>query len=155
MVYQWKSGARIRGNPQKSGELFERLAASEEGLTAATLLEASKPVDAPLHDDFTWDDSEAAHEWRLHQSRNFINALVVVPVQQTEEKQEPQRAFFITTEAHKYEPITAIVQEQSKYDALLIQAFRELTAFRKKYESLKELQPVFEASIAVMSKESL
>ena len=37
MVYEWKSGTRIKANAQESGELFEKLSATEEGLTAETL----------------------------------------------------------------------------------------------------------------------
>ena len=46
-AYKWKSGARIKGDAQASGELFEKLAATEEGLTAETLLQANKPNSAP------------------------------------------------------------------------------------------------------------
>ena len=146
-AYQWKSGARIKGDAQASGELFEQLAATEKGLTAETLLEANKPKSAPLHNDYEWNDKKAAHEWRLHQSRNFIHSIVTVEVQEDQNaaQAEPLRAFFITTEKHKYEPLTAIVEEQSKYDRLLETALSELLAFKRKYEALTELQPVFDA----------
>lgn len=146
-AYKWKSGARIKGDAQASGELFEKLAATEEGLTAETLLEANKPKSAPLHNDYEWSDKKAAHEWRLHQSRNFIHSIVTVEVQEDQNtaQPEPQRAFFITTEKHKYEPLAVIVKEQSKYDRLLETALSELLAFKRKYEALKELQPVFDA----------
>lgn len=157
MVYQWKSGSRIKGNAQKSGELFEQLAATEEGLTAETLLTANIPENAPLHGDYEWEDSAAAHQWRLHQSRNFINSLVTVVQEDTEEEEKPApvRAFFITTEESKYEPIGAIVKEQTKYDRLLDTAFRELQAFRRKYESLKELKAVFDAINQAMADKYL
>ena len=146
-AYKWKSGARIKGDAQKSGELLEQLAATEEALTAETLLEANKPKSAPLHNDYEWSDKKAAHEWRLHQSRNFIHSIVTVEVQEDQNtaQPEPQRAFFITTEKHKYEPLAVIVKEQSKYDRLLETALSELLAFKRKYEALKELQPVFDA----------
>ena len=66
MVYQWKSGSRIKGNAQESGELFEQLSKTEEGLTARTLLEANRPESAPLHNDYEWNNDIAAEEWRLH-----------------------------------------------------------------------------------------
>ena len=146
MVYEWKSGSRIKADAQKSGELFEQLSASENGLTAETLLEANKPKSAPLHDEYEWNDKKAAHEWRLFQSRHFINSIVTVQVQEDESKPaEPIRAFFVTTEKSKYEPLHAIVKEQSKYEKLLDTALSELIAFKRKYEYLKELQPVFDA----------
>lgn len=152
MVYQWKSGSCIKANPQAAGEQMEMLAASESGLTAETLLEASKPEDAPLHNDYEWNDTKAAVNWRFHQSRHFMISLVTVHVDEssTDEHAEPLivRAVFPTGQS-RYEPLTAIVKEQSKYDKLLETAFRELQSFKKKYETLKELQPVFDAIAAI------
>lgn len=146
-AYQWKSGSRIRADAQASGELMERLAASEEGLTAKTLLEANKPKSAPLHDYYEWNDVVAAEEWRLHQSRNAINSIIRCDVKSTDEigDEQPVRAFFITTESNCYDSIQAIVQDEDKYSVLLRQAYAELTAFQRKYEALKELTPIFEA----------
>ena len=77
MVYDWKAGSRIKADPQRSGEMFELLAKTEDGLTAETLLEANRPKGTPLHDDYEWDDDVAAESWRLHQSRHFLNSLTV------------------------------------------------------------------------------
>lgn len=152
MVYQWKSGSCIKANPQAAGEQMELLAASESGLTAETLLEESKPEDAPLHNDYEWNDTKAAVNWRIHQSRHFMNSLVTVHVDDssTDEQAEPLivRAVFPTGQS-RYEPLSAIVKEQSKYDKLLETAFRELKSFKNKYETLKELQPVFDAIAAI------
>ena len=153
MVYQWKSGARIKGNAQEAGELFEQLSATPEGLTAKTLLEANKPEEAPLHSDYEWDDTVAAEEWRLHQSRHFLNSIAIVTQISEEEEPELVRAFHIVTEAHKYEPIEAIIKEPTKYEALLSNALAELTAFQNKYSTLKELTPIFRAIMEVKQHE--
>ena len=44
-----------------------------------------------------------------------------------------------------FQPISVIVQEPTKYDRLLENAYRELESFRKKYEVLTELKSVFDA----------
>ena len=38
------------------------------------LSEASNPK-SPLHDQFTWDDTAAAHQWRLSQARELIRSV--------------------------------------------------------------------------------
>lgn len=148
MVYQWKSGSCIKANPQAAGEQMEMLAESEEGLTAESLLEANKPKNAPLHNEYEWSNAKAALAWRLQQSRHLMNSIVTVQVEesQTEEQTEPTivRAFFPTGQK-LYEPLHVIVKEQSKYEKLLETAYRELRSFKKKYETLKELHPVFDA----------
>lgn len=154
MVYQWKSGSRIKGNAQESGELFERLSETKEGLTARTLLEANRPESAPLHNDYEWNNDIAAEEWRLHQSRHFLNSIVILaPTTAENEQLEPVRAFHITTEESKYEPITAIVQNPTKYEALLNSAISELKAFERKYNTIKELKPVMQAIMEITNNE--
>ena len=63
----------------------------------------------------------------------------------TETEETSVRAFFITTEASKYEPLTAIVENKSKYETLLSAAKSELKSFKNKYNTLKELTTVMQA----------
>lgn len=152
MVYQWKSGSHIKANAQQAGEQFERLAQTEDGLTPESVLNANRAEGTPLHDSFEWDDTSAAEKYRLNQARHFIRCIcnVVESENPDEAKAEPQRAFYITTEVSRYEPIEAIIQNQTKYEKLLNTALSEFLAFKRKYESLKELQPIFEAAESVM-----
>ena len=148
MVYEWKSGTRIKADAQECGEMFEKLSETEEGLTAETLLEANKPETAPLHNEYEWNDSKAAHEWRLQQSRHFINS-IAIKVLTKDEEEIAVRAFHITTEKSCYESITAIITEKDKREALLASALSELNAFKRKYELLTELTPIFKAIMEV------
>lgn len=145
MAYKWKTGSRVKADPQAVGEQFEQLALTHEGLTAKSLLEANRPVEAPLHNDYEWIDAVAAEQWRLHQSRHFINSLTVCITSDTDDEPIQTRAVFITTESHKYEPIQAIIKEPDKYAKLLESALTDLDAFRKKYQVLSELESVFKA----------
>jgi hypothetical protein len=46
--------------------------------TPEEVIEAARPADSPLHSRFTWDDSEAAHQWRLMQARNLLRISIVI-----------------------------------------------------------------------------
>lgn len=144
-AYKWKSGSRIKGDAQKSGELFEKLSQTEEGLTAKTLLEANRAEGTPLHDDYEWIDEIAAEKWRLHQSNHFLNCILVVFVNTETQEKQATRAVHITTEEHKYEHIECILKNPDKYHVLLKNAKAELETFKQKYNTLKELMPVFKA----------
>lgn len=144
MVYDWKAGSRIKADPQKSGEMFELLAKTEDGLTAETLLEANRPKGTPLHDDYEWDDDVAAESWRLHQSRHFLNSLTVCLFAEGADQPIQTRAVHITTETHKYEPIALIIKQEDKYAKLLEKAKSDMFAFKQKYEILTELKPIFD-----------
>lgn len=140
MVYQWKSGARIRADAQLAGEMCMKLA-DEGRLTAKDLLDESRPVDAPLHDEFEWDDSLAAESWREHQARNIINSLLIVP-----EKSEPVRGFFKIEQAERnYHSVTAILSRKDTAQRLFDNAMRELMAFQRKYQALEQFNEVWQA----------
>lgn len=140
MVYKWKTGAVIGISAQIAGEECERLAA-EGRLTAKDLLDDNRPKDAPLHKAFEWDDAIAAEKYRTDQAAHIIRSVVVVP--ETEDR-EPTRAFF-TVERKVYEPVKIVISDDRKRAKLLEIAYKELTAFRRKYKSLSQLTPIFDA----------
>lgn len=140
MIYQWKAAARCKADPQKAGEICEQLSATG-GLTAARLVEVSRPEDAPLHDEFEWDDAKAANAYREDQARYIIRCLCVAP--ETTEK-EPVRAFF-KLDAPTYTDITTICRNEDSLTALKLKALEELRAFERKFSCIRELQPIFDA----------
>lgn len=141
MVYQWKGAACIKADAQQAGLVCEQLEQTG-GLTAKRLLDASRPQDAPLHDEFEWNDTEAAEKYREQQARHIINSLTIVV-----DEQLVTRAFVnIRTVGSSYESISIIVQQEDKYAALLDQCKKELQAFLKKYNSIKELAPIADAA---------
>lgn len=143
MIYQWKSGARIRADANAAGAQFEALEKSV-GLSAETVLDANRPEDAPLHDEFEWQDDIAAEEWRKHQARHLINCICIT-AESEDEPEAPVRAFFKTTESREYENLQTIITHADKRRALLETALRELTAFERKYHTIEALTPVFRA----------
>lgn len=142
MVYQWKIGSLAKVSADVAGRECERLAATSEGLTPDTLLDASRDAAAPLHGCFTWDDAVAGEAYRRIEARQIINALIIEP---DVEHKEPVRAFFRVQDVQTFEPTSVILREQDKRAALLATALRELAAFRRKYQQLDELADIFAA----------
>lgn len=140
MVYQWKKASYIKADANVAGQMCEQLEQTV-GLTAKSLLDANRPKEAPLHGEFEWDDSKAAEQYREQQARHIINCLCVKPERSD---QEPVRAFF-TISQPSYESISVILQSAEKHSSLLDLALKELNAFKAKYNTLTQLEPVFEA----------
>lgn len=140
MVYKLKPGSHIKADAQVAGEMCERLA-SENRLTAKVLVDENRPVDAPLHDEFEWDDAIAAEAYREEQARHIIQCIIKV-----EEDVAPVRAFFnIEKASPEYKHIDVILKTEDDTTKLLKTAFGELRAFQKKYARLQQLTPVFKA----------
>jgi hypothetical protein len=60
------------------GDELSRIEAAHGVIDPHRVLDLSRPVDAPLHGCFEWDDDIAAEKWRLEQSRNLIRSVEVV-----------------------------------------------------------------------------
>lgn len=140
MVYQWRVGYNFKADPGKAANVMNKLARDGQ-LNAENLIEVSKPKDAPLHDDFEWDDTKAAENWRKQQGRCMINSLLMIPEEtDKEEAKEPIRAFFKVAhvDSAQYESTTILIRTQNGRDALRDQAQKELNSYRQKYRTVLE-----------------
>jgi hypothetical protein len=104
---------------------------------------AANPETA-LHGAFTWDDSEAAHQWRLQQARQLIRVAVVV-LPGTERTK--YRAFVSLKEDRYdnggYRVLAEVLGDKTLREVLLAEAKLEMQTFMAKYEKLTELAGVF------------
>ena len=160
MIYKYKHGARIRTHAQVAGEVCASLEERGE-LTPKSLVDVSRPEDAPLHDEFEWDDSKAAEAYRETQASYIIRSIEVVP----EQTEHEVRAFVSVpneptmddgeddaTEGavppkprQQYRSVDVVMRSADGRKTVLAQAFRELASFRRKYVGLTELADVFAA----------
>jgi predicted transcriptional regulator len=141
MVYQWKTIAGIKADANEAGRQFEQLEKTV-GVTPQTVLDANRAEDTPLHNEFEWDDDIAAENYRLHQAGQLIRMLCVKPTTETKDS-TPIRAYIRMEDS--YENIGVVVSVKEKRELMLERAKNELKAFKAKYNTLKELKPVFDA----------
>lgn len=143
-TYEYRVRGLQKAPAQVAGEIMEQLEQSEAGLSPASLLDASRDENAPLHNEFEWDDAKAAEEYRLNQAGQIIRNVYRVTVETQE--QAPVRAFVPTGERQNaYVSIaTALTNEQWRKN-LLEQAKRDMQAFSAKYRNLDELSEVLNA----------
>jgi hypothetical protein len=143
---------------QKVISVLKKLYKQNDGiLTAETVIEAAKPSDSPLHSWFTWDDTEAAHQWRLHQARMMLR--VVVQMLPSKHGEETNRIFVSLSPDRQlggggYKTMVDVLSDDEMRNQLLEDAIEDMKRFRQKYQQLKELSDVFEAMNAVETKKS-
>lgn len=136
---KWSIERLHKGDAQKCYDECQTL--SE--VTPENVLEKAKDESTELHKCFEWDDSVAGEKYRLIQARQIIQHFVIV---QEEKKDAPKiRQYQITTTKNVYEPTKVFIQKPDEYAALLERALRELEAFKRRYETLAELEQIFEA----------
>ena len=151
MGYMFKKGSQFKTPADVAGKICHQLE-ENGGLTAKRLLGVSRPEDAPLHDEFLWDDTEAAEKYREHQAAHIIRCIVITP---ETPKREPVRAFINVSDnntmdtGRSYRSLNVVLQETTLRDQMLTQALKELRNFEVKYATLTELAHVFDAIHAV------
>lgn len=146
MIYEWKPGSRFKVDANTAGAVCGQLEAAGN-LTAKSLLDASRPEDAPLHSEFEWDDSVAAEKFREDQARSIIRHLVV---RLDEKPDTPVRGFFQIRQAEQsYTNVNVILAQRDLRSELIQQALEEMAAFQRKYGTLTELAMIFEATAKV------
>ena len=141
-VYQWKHGSRIKGDAQAAGEVCAQLE-RKCSLTPASLVQASRNEDAPLHGMFEWRDEIAAEKYREVQAGYIIRSVEVV----AEGDSKPVRAFVALeiTGTSGYTSTEVALAAMDTREIVLENALRELREFERKYARLKELAGVIAA----------
>jgi hypothetical protein len=129
---------------------LKRIAKCNGGvLTAEAVVEAARNVHNPLHSSFTWDNTEAAIKWRLHQARNIILRVKVEVANVKRQTLVIREWASLTPDREQdgggYREVVRIMRCEDKRAQLLADALAELERIREKYQVLGELADVFAA----------
>ena len=152
MAVSWVKGSRFKADPNVAKAVMDQLSA-EGRLSPAELVEVSRPEDAPLHNEFEWDDKVAAQLWREKTGQIMIASIVVT--EDGKKETQPVRAYFnIERGTHEYIPTEVIYSDEAKRTRLLDIAKRELVSFKVKYQTLTELAGLMNAIDEVLKEET-
>ena len=131
---------------------LDRVCAANGGVLRCADVVAEAESDAsPLHNYFQWDDSKAAHAYRLWQARELI---VSVTVQLKGAKRRAQVFVSLKTDRGDggYRRLVEVLQDSEMRAQLLTDALEDLRLFEAKYRRLKELVPIFRAARRLRKK---
>jgi hypothetical protein len=106
------------------------------------VVEAAADPLSPLHKFFEWDDSEAAHQWRLVQARKLVVRVVV-----RDASHKPARMNVIIQRAdgskgQGYIPTERAVNDEELCTQLMHDAKRALIAYRTRLAPFERAQDV-------------
>jgi hypothetical protein len=112
-----------------------------------------------LHSEFEWDDRKASAEYRLWQARTVIRVAVTV-LPSPHSSDEPVRAYVsIVSDRVRpgggYRALADVMSSEEQRAELLNEAIGEVKRWRRKYERLKELVPIFRAIDRVEQKQDV
>lgn len=140
---------------EKAAKELDRIAEKNNGkLTPGIVLTwAEMHPTTALGRQFCWDDGKAAHKYRIEQAARLIRLRVtVVEVPKKNERiyVNVRKYVSLSTErkTHEntvYRETESVVNKPETRSIMLADAISELAAFQRKYITLSELKPVFDA----------
>ncbi len=148
MIYQWRPGFSWKVDPQVAGQRFADLVEEADGtLTASMIVDDARPATSPLHNDFEWDDSVAANEWREHTARMMIASVVVVNVREPEPGEKrvmPVRAFVNVRQEDRrgYTTTARVVTDKELFKQLVDDILGSINSYRMKLAAFKEYSQI-------------
>lgn len=139
--FNWKMASLLRGvDPKVAYEEVERIKNKYSGeLTAEVLLKESRPVNAVLHSCFNWNDSDAAHRYRLGQAKELLQNIQVNVVSDGEAKKV--RVYEVVKHQDGkgvYKNIETFTSDDM--DFIRLQVMKSITNYRNKLSVYKEFQ---------------
>ncbi len=137
MEVKWKF-MNYRADPNKA---YEEISSLKE-ITPQNVVDLARNEDSVIHNDFEWNDTVAGEKYRNIQARQMIQNFVIV---REDKEAEPVRALQISTTVNEYKTVEIILRNEGEYQSLLKRALGELEAFKRRYQTLTELEPIFEA----------
>lgn len=157
---QWKDGTRWSLEATVVHGEFENIRKAHDGhLTPEDVVARATPKRSSLHAAFNWNDADAAGEYRKHQARNLINALVCY---RKEAPKHPIRMYEVTRVAFKGEParkvyntIEDICKDPDSRAELFQTVLNDLVRCRRKYAQLREFSAVFHAIDELLETQSV
>lgn len=146
-MIEWKIKGLYKANAET---IYNEIMSIGETVKPSDVVELARDENTALHNLFTWDDSVAAERYREHEAGCILRNIVIVNKDKAEgdkDKVVVVRAIMSTNERTKeYTTVQRIVTNKDSYTRLLAAALAELTAFKKKYETLSgDLEVVFDA----------
>lgn len=115
-------------------------------VTPENVLNKARDAETELHKCFEWDNTVAGEKYRLIQARDIIRHFVIVTPEKNEDEEPIKvRSYQVTTQRNVYEPTRMFLQKPDEYAALLERAKTELENFKRRYQTLVELEEVIES----------
>ena len=151
MEIRWKKGYHSKTDANACHGELEAIRERDGNITPEAVVAAASEMSSSMHPQFTWDDTEAAKQYRLNEARHLGRSIELVV---SESPNTPVRAYSLVSAppaegesaARKvYTSTTEALADPVVRDEILSAAVRDALTFRKRYHALSELSSVFQS----------
>lgn len=111
-------------------------------LLPADVVKVARDPKHPLHKRFDWDDTKAAHKWRLRQARDLIASVEITWETSPGRIVTVQAYHHIREEGTGYYPAETIVQHETMRQALVREMEEDLRIMAKRLRAFRGAEKV-------------
>ena len=146
-TYKYRAGFRpALKDPQIVGDKLQELRDKNNGLTASIVIEEAKHKTSVLHGAFDWNDTSAAHQWRLHSARHLMRSVEIVSTNAEGDRRSLPAFVFVKTDlGPQYETLARVLSDKELRTQVLERAEKEFDQWAKRYEEYEEFLSVIKA----------
>lgn len=158
--YQYTAGGS-RLNQEKVdtyGPLLVDLTVEKGGLKPQDVVDAARDPASPMHGEFTWDDTKAAHAHRLEEARALIREITITAVIGPRKAPVEIRLFHSTRNREgerSYGLVNILSKDEFTRSQIEAQALRSLIHWQDRLEIYQALPDVVKALEGLGLKERL
>lgn len=139
--YEWTEGCRFSADANVVGRRLAELMSDTDETTAEAILADAKSPRSPLHSLFEWNNSRAAHEYRLEQARAVIRSVRVVYMDAGIVERQIRLATFIPSRGAYVSQARVLDQKAIRKEALAL-ALRDMEAFERRYQEYVDIAEI-------------
>lgn len=150
-----RSNPRIYAYKNKVREELTFLEERDGVLKPESVIEFARNKKTELHKEFDWNDTTAAHQWRLQQARILIKTIVTILPDNKDRQVKVKAYYHFDAPENGYISMVRVMSDTELKDRMLADAKKELDEFRKKYNTLKELADVLIAIDHILNSEKV
>lgn len=161
MKYAYRGPGHPVNTPvEKTVAELQKIKERDGGITASALVEESRPVNAPLHPEFEWDNAVAGEKYREVQARQIIRSVVLMPQPELHETLPVIRAFVSihdpagqTPQARIYKPTLETLRDPLEGEDVVNRCLRDVQQVLQKYKDILEVHSALKTQIMQMVEE--
>ena len=131
-------------SPDEIASELLRIEKKYGSLQSETVLQMSEDPSATLHDCFVWDDTQAAHSFRMWQVRKLIRSVVIERPSKRKGRVVQIALMHSATDSEGnsgYFNFSKVENDEMLYLSALQTMFTQLTSLDNSIEGLKQLAP--------------
>jgi len=152
--YKWRGGGFGNASAQDVGEALEQLEVKPGDYhRTEEVMEVARDPDSPLHRCFEWDDSVAAELHRLNQCRQMLRSIACVIVKNEKPEKRPIYIHVTDEDGPRYVNADRVASDERLKKSAVEEALTALGGWRRRFEFIDDLSPIFEAIDEIANKE--